>query len=123
MSESNPALALSYRLGRACLASLLLLPVALIIIVILTVVYNAHDAPPGHDVVFGLAAAPIMLFGFASTVLAIPGASLMYVHGSSARRGSPRHRERDPECPRRLVVCRERLLALTRARADAQRRP
>ncbi len=86
MSESNPALALSYRLGRACLASLLLLPVALIIIVILTVVYNAHDAPPGHDVVFGLAAAPIVLFGFASTVLAIPGASLMYVHGSSARR-------------------------------------
>lgn len=80
----NHALALSYRLGEVCLASLLLLPVASVIIVVLTLVDDSHDAPPGHDLVFGLAAAPIVLSGLAGALLAIRGTAQMYRQGSGA---------------------------------------
>ena len=82
----NHALALSYRLGEVCLASLLLLPVASVIILVLTRIHGSHDAPPGHDLVFGLAAAPIVLSGRAGELLAIRGTAQMYRQGSGARR-------------------------------------
>ena len=84
----NHALALSYRLGKACLASLLLLPVALFVIIALTMIYDSHDAPPGHDLVLGLAAAPIVLSGIAGAALAIRGTVQMYRQGSGVRRAA-----------------------------------
>ena len=84
----NHALALSYRLGKACLASLLLLPVASVIIMALTMIYDSHDAPPGHDLVLGLAVAPIVLSGIAGAALAVRGTAQMYRQGSGARRAA-----------------------------------
>ena len=84
----NHALALSYRLGEVCLASLLLLPVAFFIIIALTIVYDSHDAPPEHDLVLGLAVAPIVLSGIAGAALAIRGTAQMYRQGSGVRRAA-----------------------------------
>ncbi len=84
-SAPNRLLALSYRLGWACLVSLLLWPVALFIVMVLTVIFDAHDMPPGGDIVFGIAAAATVFPGVGGAVLAIVGSALMYAKGGGGR--------------------------------------
>ncbi len=85
MYEPNRVIALSYRLGYVCLASLLLLPVAIIIILVLIYIYDSHDSPPGYEFVFGVAAAAVVFPGLVGMFLAIPGSILMYAQGSGGR--------------------------------------